>query len=193
VIGIGVLVPAAYILVLVAMTISPVSYVAPAREESILIGTLMGTNLLSEGQSERSFRMLHRPLSGPERGDLYEVFRRVGEGLAILELPGTYDDWTDDRRRHLERDLAYSEFNAAHYEQYRRHLGPWRHATLLRVQSILVPYLVRRMLGLEPCRWLPPSLTAYRAMVRIGLRPLIHRLVMPRAILTRIRRLDHAG
>jgi drug/metabolite transporter (DMT)-like permease len=53
VIGIGVLVPAAYILVLVAMTISPVSYIAPAREVSILVGTLMGTHLLSEGQSRR--------------------------------------------------------------------------------------------------------------------------------------------
>ena len=47
------LVPAAYILVLTAMSFSPVSYVAPAREVSILIGTLMGTHLLSEGQSRR--------------------------------------------------------------------------------------------------------------------------------------------
>ena len=116
----------------------------------------------------------------------------MGEGLAIPELPGTYDDWTDDRRRHLERDLAYSEFTAALYAQYRRHLGPWRYATLLRVQSILVPDLVRRMLDLDPCRWLPPALMAYRAMVRIGLRPLIHRLVMPPAILPGIRRLDRA-
>ncbi len=48
---IGVLVPTAYILVLVAMTISPVSYVAPAREISILFATLMGTHLLSEDHS----------------------------------------------------------------------------------------------------------------------------------------------
>jgi hypothetical protein len=143
--------------------------------------------------SERAFRLLNRPLTGPERGDLYDVFRRVGEGLAIPELPGTYDDWTDDRRRHLERDLAYSEFTAALYAQYRRHLGPWRYASLLRVQSVLVPDLVRRMLDLEPCRFLHPSLTAYRALVGLGLRPLIHRLVMPPAILPRIRRLDHAG
>jgi len=143
--------------------------------------------------SEQAFHLLHRPLSGPEREDLYDVFRRVGEGLAIPELPGTYDDWTADRRRHLEQDLAYSEFTAALYAQYRRHLGPWRYATLLRVQSVLVPDLVRRMLDLEPCRWVHPSLTAYRAMVGFGLRPLIHRLVMPPAILPRIRRLDHAG
>jgi hypothetical protein len=142
--------------------------------------------------SERAFQLLRRPLTATERDDLYDVFRRVGEGLAIPELPGTYDDWTDDRRRHLARDLTYTEFTAALYSQYRRHLGPWRHATLLRVQSILVPDLVRRMLDLEPCRWVRPSLTAYRAMVRIGLRPLIHRLIMPRAIRPQIRRLDHA-
>jgi drug/metabolite transporter (DMT)-like permease len=53
VIAIGVLVPAAYILVLAAMTFSPVSYVAPAREVSILFATLMGTHLPSEGGSGR--------------------------------------------------------------------------------------------------------------------------------------------
>ena len=53
VIGIGVLVPLAYILVLAAMSFTPVSYVAPAREVSILFATLMGTHLLSEGRSAR--------------------------------------------------------------------------------------------------------------------------------------------
>ena len=53
ILAIGVLVPAAYILVLVAMTISPVSYVAPAREVSILFATLMGTHLLSEDRGGR--------------------------------------------------------------------------------------------------------------------------------------------
>jgi drug/metabolite transporter (DMT)-like permease len=53
VIVIGVLIPTAYILVLAAMTVSPVSYVAPAREVSILFATLMGTHLLSEGRSGR--------------------------------------------------------------------------------------------------------------------------------------------
>jgi drug/metabolite transporter (DMT)-like permease len=43
----------AYILVLTAMTFTPVSYVAPARETSILIGTFMGMRLLSEGGGMR--------------------------------------------------------------------------------------------------------------------------------------------
>ena len=45
--------------------------------------------------SERAFELLRRPLTGPERADLYDVFRRVGEGLAIPELPETYDAWRE--------------------------------------------------------------------------------------------------
>lgn len=45
--------PLAYLLVLTAMTFTPVSYVAPAREVSILIGTVMGARLLSESGGRR--------------------------------------------------------------------------------------------------------------------------------------------
>src|SRR4051812_3252753 len=143
--------------------------------------------------SGRAFELLHRPLTGAERADLYDVFRRVGEGLAIPELPEAYDDWTADRGRHMVRDLANSGLTTELYDRYRRHIGRWRYETLLRVQSVLVPDHVRRLLGLEPCRWMRPSLTAYRATARIGLRRLVHRLVMPPAVLPQIRRLDHAG
>lgn len=47
-IGIAVLSPAAYILVLAALRIADVSYVAPAREVSILFGAMLGLRLLGE-------------------------------------------------------------------------------------------------------------------------------------------------
>ena len=53
IIGVAILSPLAYILVLTAMTFTPVSYVAPAREISILIGVVLGARLLSEGQLGR--------------------------------------------------------------------------------------------------------------------------------------------
>lgn len=53
VLGIALFSPLAYILVLIALTFTPVSYVAPAREISILIGTAMGSRLLAEGQVYR--------------------------------------------------------------------------------------------------------------------------------------------
>ena len=52
-IGCAVLIPLAYILILTAMQFTPVSYVAPAREISILIGTIMGARLLGEGDAPR--------------------------------------------------------------------------------------------------------------------------------------------
>lgn len=45
--------PLAYIMVLTALVFTPVSYVAPAREVSIVIGTAMGTRLLAEGEGRR--------------------------------------------------------------------------------------------------------------------------------------------
>jgi drug/metabolite transporter (DMT)-like permease len=53
VLGVGILSPLSYILVLTALVFTPVSYVAPAREISILIGAAMGSRLLSEGDSTR--------------------------------------------------------------------------------------------------------------------------------------------
>jgi drug/metabolite transporter (DMT)-like permease len=51
--GVATLSPLAYILVLTALVSSPVSYVAPAREISILIGAFFGARLLREGDAPR--------------------------------------------------------------------------------------------------------------------------------------------
>jgi len=53
ILGIAVLSPLAYFLILTALVFTPVSYVAPAREMSVLIGTFMGTYLLAEGDTRR--------------------------------------------------------------------------------------------------------------------------------------------
>ena len=52
-VGVGLLSPLAYVLVLYALARAPVSAVAPARETSILIGTLLGTTVLAEGDTKR--------------------------------------------------------------------------------------------------------------------------------------------
>ena len=53
IIAVALLCPLSYILVLTAMVFTPVSYVAPAREVSILVAALMGTQLLAEGDVTR--------------------------------------------------------------------------------------------------------------------------------------------
>jgi drug/metabolite transporter (DMT)-like permease len=48
---VGALMPLSYILALFAMQLAPVSYVAPARELSMLIGAIFGAKLLHEGNT----------------------------------------------------------------------------------------------------------------------------------------------
>jgi drug/metabolite transporter (DMT)-like permease len=53
VLGAAVLSPLAYILVLVALSFTAVSTIAPAREVSVLFGVLLGRRLLGEGNLAR--------------------------------------------------------------------------------------------------------------------------------------------
>lgn len=51
--GMALLSPVAYVLVLTAMTFTPVSYIAPAREVSIVIGAFLGARYLKESDARR--------------------------------------------------------------------------------------------------------------------------------------------
>lgn len=141
--------------------------------------------------SERAHETFARPLRADEQRELYDVFRRVGTGLGIADLPTTYAGWRADRDLHLRRDLAHGEGTEALYGRYREHLGPWRYRLLLRIQSILAPGHVRGLLGLRRAAWLCPLLRLYPVLVRAGLRSLIQRLLMPPRYLAAVRGLDH--
>ena len=140
--------------------------------------------------SERAFAALHRALTPAERAELYAVFREVGTGLAIPELPADYASWRADRERHLLRDLVVSPHTAALYAAYRRALGPWRHALLRQVQGALAPAHVRALLGLPRRPWVAGLLPLYPTLARRGLGPLVRRLLVPPAHLATVQRLD---
>jgi drug/metabolite transporter (DMT)-like permease len=53
VLGIAVLSPLSYVLVLAALTRAPVSLVAPAREGSVVLGAFLGARMLGEGHATR--------------------------------------------------------------------------------------------------------------------------------------------
>ena len=142
--------------------------------------------------SERAHETLAGPLTPEEQRELYDVFRRVGEGLRIPALPRTYAGWRADRVRHMRDDLVRSAGSDALYVRYRETLGWWRYRLLLRLQSLLVPDYVRGLLGLRSAEALRPLTKLYPLLVRLGLRPLIQRMLMPAEYLDAVRRLDHA-
>jgi uncharacterized protein (DUF2236 family) len=129
--------------------------------------------------SERAHELLVRPLTDDERRELYDVFHRVGLGLAIPDLPQTYEAWKLDRDVHLRRDLVRGEGTDALYAQYRKHLGGARYRLLLAVQSILAPDHVRGLLQLKRASWLRRLTGLYPLLVRARLRRPAHWLLVP--------------
>jgi hypothetical protein len=142
--------------------------------------------------SERAFAALHRALTPDEREELYDVFRRVGDGLAIPDLPDGYAAWREDRERQLARDLAATEHTHALCAAYTRALGAWRYGLLRQVQGTLAPERVRDLLELPERPWAAGLLPMYPALTRQGLRPLVRRLLVPPVHLAAVERLDRS-
>ncbi|MEN3283340.1 MAG: hypothetical protein V7607_4480 [Solirubrobacteraceae bacterium] len=70
--GVGLLSPLAYVLILYALARAPVSYVAPARESSIVVGTLLGIFVLHE----------------QDRGRRVAAAAAILVGVVVLSLAG---------------------------------------------------------------------------------------------------------
>ena len=143
--------------------------------------------------SERAFALLHRPLTGAEREELYADFRRVGEGLGIPALPRGYAAWEADRAAHMARDLAAGAHTAALYAAYARALGPWRSALLRQVQGALAPEPVRALLALPRRPWAAGLFPLYGALRRRRLGPAARRLLVPAAHLAAVNQLDRGA
>lgn len=140
--------------------------------------------------SERAFQVLHRPLTPAERDDLYEVFRRIGEGLGIPELPPSYGAWLVDRQRHLERDLAVSPHTRELDRSYRRAVGWWRMLIVRQLQAVLAPDRSRELLNLPRHPWIRVFLPLYGVVARLKLLWLARRLLVPAAHLDALRGLE---
>lgn len=140
--------------------------------------------------TERAHELVQRPLTPAEREGVYGVFRRVGTGLGIPELPIDHGAWRVDRELHLRRDLVRSAATDALYAAYREHLGAWRYELLLRLQSILVPERVRALLGLGDGDAFRPLGRLYPAVVRARMRPVLRRMLVPGRYRTAVGGLD---
>ncbi|MGH9836106.1 MAG: oxygenase MpaB family protein [Blastocatellia bacterium] len=140
--------------------------------------------------SERAYHLLHRPLTAPERQELYDVFHRVGEGLHIPDLPASYAEWRVDRQLHLGRDLEFSEHTRLLCEKYRQHLGGWRYELLRQTQSLLAPDEVRRLLRLTPPPLLFEAFRVYGLFTSLNLQSLVQWLLLPSRYVDEVRQFD---
>lgn len=140
--------------------------------------------------SERAYQLLHRPLTDPEREELFTTFRAVGAGMGVPDLPTTYADWQRDRTAHLNNDLLRSDYTDRLFQRYHEQLGTWRYNLLRRVQSILVPEQVSKPLDLTPDPILPHSIGLYKLLNAFKLRAVVQRILLPTEYLAQIQGLD---
>ena len=143
--------------------------------------------------SERAYTLLYRPLTTSQRDELYAVFRRIGEGFSISELPESYAEWKIDRRHHMVRDLHYSRHTALLFRQYRRHLGVWRYNLLLQVQAVLAPDEVRRLLRMSPNRLMLRLVQTYGLISPLNLQTVVHTLLVPPQYWAELRSFERAA
>ena len=140
--------------------------------------------------SERAYALLHRPLTDPERAELFDTFYRVGLGMGVPDLPTNYPNWLPDRARHLDSDLARSAFTDRLFQRYEEELGGWRYGLLRQAQALLVPNHVRQLLELPARPLLAKILWIYGIANALRLRPVVQRVLLPTAYLARIQALD---
>jgi hypothetical protein len=112
--------------------------------------------------SIRSFEALDRKLSLEEKEEIFDVFKRLGEGMQLQGLPETLEEWYQQREEHLKQNLVYSKHSADLFKQYKKHLGLWRYFILWEVQTYLAPDKVRTLLHFRQFSWIGSLLTLYK-------------------------------
>jgi uncharacterized protein (DUF2236 family) len=142
--------------------------------------------------SIRSFEVLERPLTLPEKEEVFHVFYRVGDRMGLKDLPETYADWVISREAHLVADLAMSSYTKDLFQQYQKHLGTIRYRLLLEAQILVVPDRVKALLGFRSTSLLPPLLKTYKVTRRLKMDQILKSLILPSAYLKQIQDLDSA-
>ena len=140
--------------------------------------------------SIRSFELLERKLTLPEKEEVFNVFYRMGLRMGLTGLPANYTEWIYMRAQHLNENLINSRFTTDLYKQYEKHLGFARYQLLKQVQMMLVPGIVNQELALGKASWLIPIIYVYKLCREIKLVGLLKNAILPSQYQAQIQQLD---
>lgn len=141
--------------------------------------------------SVSAFELLERRLTEEEKEEVFSVFKRVGERMAIKELPDDYTAWQQQRTKHLEENLLRSRFTDDLFAQYKKQLGAARYFILREVQSMITPATVKRLLCLDGGGIAKMILPFYKICRKVRIAQSIQYLLMPKAYKHQLRVLNH--
>jgi len=142
------------------------------------------------GCSINSFELLERELTIEEKTEVFNVFKRVGEGMRLSGLPQSFKDYEHVRQHHLKNDLIYSDFTNDLYLQYRKKLGALRYVILKQVQLLIAPKEVTNLLNLKRKLWILQLLDAYKLLRKLKIEKPFRNLLLPADYKKRIIAID---
>ncbi len=137
-----------------------------------------------------AYELFERRLTDAEREAVYDVFRRVGDRMALKDLPRSYEEWLPARAAHLAADLQAGPYTTDLFKQYRKHLGALRFGILVEGQKLVVPNNVSRMLGFSGYSLLAPALPVYKLSRRLNMDWMLKAMLLPAAYKKQILELD---
>ncbi|MUP46475.1 DUF2236 domain-containing protein [Gramella sp. BOM4] len=143
--------------------------------------------------SIRSYELLERKLSRPEKNEVFQVFNEVGKKMKIEGLPSDLKTYEEMREIHLNQHLHYGEFSRDLFKQYRKHLGWLRYFLLIETQRLILPEQAKKLLGLYRISVLSPLIGIYKISRSIKLDWLLKEMLLPSTYKKEIRSLDMAG
>ncbi|RFM27849.1 oxygenase MpaB family protein [Deminuibacter soli] len=137
-----------------------------------------------------AYELLERKLTIAEKEEVVKVFLTVGEHMQLQGLPGNYTGWQAQYAMQQQQNLAYSNYTADLFKQYRKHLGAFRYALLLQTQQLIISDTVRSYLPAPTLHWLKAILPVYKCGNRLHISRTIRNLLLPAAYKQQIIALD---
>jgi hypothetical protein len=137
-----------------------------------------------------SYELLEKKLSDEEKEEVHNVFYRVGSRMGLKELPATYLEWLPVRRQHLMADLQKSEYTTDLFKQYKKHLGAMRYKVLIEGQKLVVPDIVKELLGFNDFSLLKPVVPVYKVSRLMKMDWLLKSILLPSDYKDQINELD---
>ncbi len=140
-----------------------------------------------------AYELLEETLNEEEKEEVYNVFYRVGIGMGVKDLPVTYKQWLPVREAHLLQDLRKSNYTVDLFQQYKKHLGPFRFKVLTEAQKLVVPNRVKELLQLHDFSLLAPVVPVYKLSRLMKMDRMLKNLLLPVAYKKQIHELDVYG
>jgi len=129
--------------------------------------------------SIRSFEVLERPLTEPEKEEVFDVFNRVGTRMGLKGLPGNFTDWQTMRHEHLQENLQRSHYTDDLFKQYRKHLGFVRYRILREVQILIAPREVKSLLSRQKTSFVKRLIALYKSSRVIHADGMLKDMILP--------------